>query len=141
MSGRGRKIVCDRVFVVPITNTAAAIVVSRIFRRRVVASPLPPYQAARKQQPITPALARSLSRKNATMLSNSHDRPATLLIAIRSWSFKLISQLPRDRKISRDKTIQVPQNSSVLRNGEMAVFARELAGLLASRRRKSPFDT
>src|SRR2546423_2468315 len=128
MSGRGRKIVCDRIFVVPITNTAAAIVVSRIFRRRVVASPLPPYHAARKQQPITPALARSLLRKNATTLSNNHERPATLLIAIRSWSFNFITQPPIDRKINREIARQVTQKPSVLRNYEMADFARELAG-------------
>src|SRR5437764_11861634 len=73
--------VLDSTLVVVITQTAAINVVIRIFRRALVLSTdLPPYQAARKQPPITPALARSLSRKNATMLSNSQDRPATLLI-------------------------------------------------------------
>src|SRR5437588_9810867 len=122
-------------FVVPMTKTAAAIVVSRILRRCVVASPLPPYHAARKQQPITPALARSLSRKNATTLSNNHERPATLLMAIRSWSFSFMNQPPTDIKISREKAIQVTQYSSVLRNYEMAVVARESSRFLRSQAR------
>src|ERR1044072_8101941 len=80
--------------VVVITHAAAIKVVSRIFLRAVVASPLPPYHAARKQQPITPALARSFSRRKETRLSNSHERPATLLMPSRSCSLAFMNQLP-----------------------------------------------
>jgi len=67
-----------------LVNGAISVVI-RILRRALVASVvLPPYHAARKQQPITPALARSLSRKNATTLSNSQERPATPLMSSES---------------------------------------------------------
>jgi len=45
-----------------------------------------------------------------------------------------MSQLPSDRKISKEKAIEVTQNSSVLRNYEMACFARELAEVQPIRR-------
>src|SRR5467141_3846253 len=75
------------------TKTAAIRVTIRIFRRALVPSlVLPPYHAARKQQPITPALAKSLSWKKATTLSNSHERPARLFMPSKSWSLRSVKR-------------------------------------------------
>src|SRR4051812_12003106 len=62
----------------------------------------PPYQAARKHPPMRPAFARSLSRKNATILSNSHDLPATLLIPSSNWSFSCVNQPLSDARDIRN---------------------------------------
>src|SRR5437762_4519015 len=104
--------VCDRTLVVAITQTAAINPTIRILRRVVV--PLvvfPPYQAARKQQPITPAFARSLSRKNATVLSNNHDRPARPLITSSSRSFKFVSVVTSEAKIDETMIAQIGRAS------------------------------
>src|SRR6267154_5609030 len=84
------------------TKTAAIRVVIRILRRALVPlSDLLPYHAARKQQPTTPALARSLSWKNATRLSNSQDRPARPLMRSRRLSFSSVRPLASDVKIEK----------------------------------------
>src|SRR5260221_13911729 len=86
------------------TKTAAIRVVIRILRRVLVPlSDLLPYHAARKQQPTTPALARSLSWKNATRLSNSQDRPARPLMRSRRLSFSSVRPLSIDVKIEKKK--------------------------------------
>src|SRR5437660_10076278 len=107
MSGRGRKIVLDITFVVVMTQTAAIRVVISIRRRSLVlAIDFPPYQAARKHPPITPALARSLSKKNATVLSNNHDRPATLLISSNNRSLSCINQPANDAAVKENKMVR-----------------------------------
>src|SRR5207253_8007020 len=104
------KMVCDRTFVVAITQTEANNPTIRILRRVVVPFVVfPPYQAARKQQPITPAFARSLSRKNATVLSNNQDRPARPLMPSSSRSLKFVSVVTSEAKL--DETIIAPTNS------------------------------
>src|SRR5712671_4128467 len=93
--------VCESTLVVVMTKTAATSVAIRILRRALVPlSDLLPYHAARKQPPTTPALARSLSWKKATRLSNSQDRPASPLIRSNRWSFN--SDKPLASDVSRE---------------------------------------
>src|SRR5262252_9592255 len=107
MSGRGKKIVFDITLVVVMTQTAATSVVISIRRRWLVLSiDLPPYQAARKHPPITPAFARSLSKKNATVLSKSHDRPATLLISSSNRSLSCMSPPASDDAVIENKIVR-----------------------------------
>src|SRR5690242_18506962 len=97
--------VFERTLVVVMTATEAISVVIRILRRTfVLLDDLPPYHAARKQQPMTPAFARSLSRKKATTPSNSQERPAALFTSSRSWSLSSPSRLPSDDSINEKKT-------------------------------------
>src|SRR5882672_10984458 len=87
------------------TKTAAIRVTIRIFRRALVPLlVLPPYHAARKQQPITPALARSLSWKKATTLSNNHERPAKLFMTSKSWSFRSVKRPASEIRIDEKTT-------------------------------------
>ena len=98
----------DMTLVVVMTQTAATRVAIRILRRLLVPSfVLPPYHAARKQQPITPAFARSLSWKNATMLSNNQERPARLLMPSSNWSFRSVKRPANNIRIDERIIAQV----------------------------------
>src|ERR1700687_502420 len=94
-------------------KTAAIRVTIKIFRRALVPLlVLPPYHAARKQQPITPALARSLSWKKATTLSNSHERPARLFMPSKSWSLRSVKRPASEIRMDKKTTEPVKSVSS-----------------------------
>src|SRR5260370_7405452 len=95
------------------TKTAAIRVTIRILWRALVPLlVLPQYHAARKQQAITPALAKSLSRKKATTLSNSHERPARLFMPSNSWSLRSVKRPASEIRMDEKTTVLIKSIAS-----------------------------